>query len=121
MRALAAALLLVLASAWLGSANETAWVLWDETWIASASSGNHPPPRFEIISGYGTVKECEAARVTWLRERSLLLDPTDSDVLKQGLTNRLEPAVIGYDKIAAWNYARPVCLPASIDPRGPAR
>jgi hypothetical protein len=122
MRTLAAALLLVLASAGLGSANETAWVLWDEAWITSAKSGTRSGGRFEIIAGYGTAKECQAALVTWIAERDHYRH--DENTVWQPLGSDLQPVIEsgpGSKPVAAWNYVRLLCLPSSIDPRGPAR
>jgi hypothetical protein len=87
---------------------ESAWVLWDETWLTSAKSGRDGPKRFEVIAGFGTVRECEAARVAFLVQYGT--GPTVPIVTKP-MTDQ--------DMKGALNNLRPFCLPDTVDPRGP--
>jgi hypothetical protein len=87
---------------------ESAWVLWDETWLTSVKSGRDGPKRFEVIAGFGTVKECEAARVAFLVQYGN--GPTVPIVTKP-MTDQ--------DMKGALNNVRPFCLPDTVDPRGP--
>jgi hypothetical protein len=87
---------------------EGAWVLWDETWLTAVKSGRDGPKRFEVVAGFSTVKECEAARVTFLVQYGS--GPTVPVVTKP-LTDQ--------DMKGALNNVRPFCLPDTVDPRGP--
>ena len=102
------ALLWLLAFATSASA-EGSWVLWDETWLTSVKRGDDGPKRFEIISGFGTVKECEAARIAFLVQYG---DGPTVPIVSRPL---MEPDIKG----ALINNVRPFCLPDTVDPRGP--
>src|SRR6266487_6073331 len=83
---------------------ECAWVLWDRDPIPVARGVSET--RWVVVSGYESRSECEVNR--------------------RGLKNTLESAMKEYDKrtgaSASEPYvAIPICLPDTIDPRGPKR
>jgi hypothetical protein len=91
--------------AWTTTASaECAWVLWLFPDGPAHGDPVHAQPGFTsmIVEGYATLQQCQAAKAKNAGEWVIGSHATDAN-----------------GKPRAWKDARPVCLPDTVDPRGP--
>ena len=102
------AMMLLLGSASVALAHDTAWVLWGH-WIGKVSV-------WTVLAGYPTYQECTAERSMRFMDR---VARAKKDTSKKNLGFDVKTAQYWWDEVAnnAHETISLVCLPDTLDPR----
>jgi hypothetical protein len=95
------------------AAAECAWVVWvEESWSATYKQDERPTV-WTLVEAYPLLADCQNAQAAKIK----VLLSRDGRELHGNIVTRQFP--VGYNQSIVISYLRVICVPDTIDPRGP--